>query len=72
MKTLAAYVEFDPDTELYVGIDPGIPEAHTQGATLDELQKKLKEALVPRLEEMGDAEEHLPRFVGLQQVEVEA
>ena len=71
MKTFTAYVQFDPETELYVGIVPGIPGAHTQGATLDELQKNLKEVLTLCLEEMGDTEEQLPRFMGLQQVEVE-
>lgn len=25
MKTFTAYVEFDPDTKLYVGIVPGLP-----------------------------------------------
>ena len=38
MKTFTAYVEWDPDTKLYVGIIPGIPGAHTQGTTWDELQ----------------------------------
>jgi len=37
MKTLTAYVEFDSETKQYVGIVPGIPGAHTQGKTLDEL-----------------------------------
>ena len=27
MKTLAAYVEFDPETKLYAGIVPGLPGA---------------------------------------------
>jgi len=39
MKTLVAYIEWDPETKLYVGIVPGIPGARTQGTTLDELQK---------------------------------
>lgn len=42
MKTFTAYVEWDPETKLYVGIVPGITGAHTQGKTLDELQKNLK------------------------------
>lgn len=50
-KTFAAYVEWDPETNLYVGIVPGIPGAHTQGATLDELSKNLKEVLELCLEE---------------------
>jgi predicted RNase H-like HicB family nuclease len=45
MTTVTAYVEWDPATKLYVGIVPGILGAHTQGATLDELQKNLKEVL---------------------------
>ncbi|MGC1374615.1 MAG: type II toxin-antitoxin system HicB family antitoxin [Anaerolineales bacterium] len=43
--TFTAYVEYDPETKLYVGAIPGIPGAHTQGATLDELQQNLKEVL---------------------------
>jgi predicted RNase H-like HicB family nuclease len=45
MKTFSAYVEFDPDTSLYVGIVPGMPGAHSQGATLDELRHNLKEVI---------------------------
>ena len=70
MKTLVAYIEWDPETKLYVGIVPGIPGAHTQGATLDELQKNLKEVLELCLEENPEFEEDFPHFVGLQQVEV--
>lgn len=72
MKTFTAYVEFDPETNLYVGIVPGIPGAHTQGSTLDELQKNLKEVLELCLEEYEELSEDLPRFVGLQQIEVTA
>ncbi|MGY4706872.1 type II toxin-antitoxin system HicB family antitoxin [Candidatus Bipolaricaulota sp. J31] len=70
MRTFTAYIERDPETKLYVGIIPGIPGAHTQGATLDELQKNLKEVLELCLEENPELKEDLPRFVGLQQVEV--
>jgi predicted RNase H-like HicB family nuclease len=45
MKTFIAYIEFDPETNLYIGTVPGIPGAHTQGATLDERQANLKEVL---------------------------
>ena len=34
MTTLTAVVEHDPETGLYVGIVPGLPGAHTQGAAL--------------------------------------
>jgi predicted RNase H-like HicB family nuclease len=37
-KTLTAYVEYDRKSKLYVGMVPGIRGAHTQAATLDELQ----------------------------------
>jgi len=70
MKTFTAYIEWDPETKLYVGSVPGIPGAHSQGASLDELQKNLKEALELCVEELGELAEELPRFVGLQQIEV--
>ena len=72
MKTFTAYVEWDSETNLYVGIVPGIRGAHTQGATLDELQRNLKEVLELCLEEEPELSEELPRFVGLQQIEVGA
>ncbi len=51
MKTFSAYVEWDPETRLYVGIVPGISGAHTQGATLDELRDNLKVVLELCIEE---------------------
>ncbi|MBI5115427.1 type II toxin-antitoxin system HicB family antitoxin [Candidatus Poribacteria bacterium] len=72
MRTFTAYVEWDPETKLYVGIVPGIAGAHTQGATLDELQKNLKEVLELCLEDYRESPEDLPVFVGLQQIEVSA
>ena len=70
MKTFTAYVEFDPDTKLYVGIVPGLPGAHTQATSLDELHNNLKEVVELCLEELGESVDDLPRFVGLQQIEV--
>jgi predicted RNase H-like HicB family nuclease len=72
MKTFTAYVELDTETGLYIGIVPGVPGAHTQAATLDELQKNLKEVLELCLEEYRGSRENLPKFVGLQQIEVAA
>lgn len=51
MKTFTAYVEWDKASSLYVGIVPGVPGAHTQAATLDELQHNLKEVLELCVEE---------------------
>ena len=70
MKTFSAYVEWDPEIKLYVGIVPGVPGAHTQAPTLDELQKNLKEVLELCLEEYSGNLEDLPHFVGIQQIEV--
>jgi predicted RNase H-like HicB family nuclease len=69
-RTFIAYIQYDPDTKLYVGIVPGVPGAHTQGATLDELRANLQEVLELSLEELGDAADDLPSFVGVQQIEV--
>ena len=52
MHKVVGYIERDPETGLYVGIVPGIPGAHTQAETLDELQKNLKEVVELCLEEM--------------------
>ena len=70
MRSFTAYIEWDTETKLYVGIVPGIPGAHTQGATLDELQRNLREVLELCLEEYAGPIEDLPRFVGLQEVEI--
>jgi predicted RNase H-like HicB family nuclease len=68
VKTFTAYVEWDPETQLYVGIVPGISGAHTQAATLDELRQNLKEVLELCFEEETV---EVPRFVGIQQIEIE-
>jgi predicted RNase H-like HicB family nuclease len=70
MRTFTAYIEWDPESRLYVGSVPGIPGAHTQGSSLDELQENLKEVLELCLEELGEKVQDLPRFVGLQQIEI--
>jgi predicted RNase H-like HicB family nuclease len=70
MTTLTAYIEFDEETQLFVGVVPGIPGAHTQAASLDELRANLKEVVELCLEEDADLRDRLPKFVGLQQIEV--
>lgn len=37
MKTFTAYIEYDEETELYVGVVPFLPGAHTIGKTIEEL-----------------------------------
>ena len=59
-------VERDPDTGVYVGYVPGFPGAHSQGETLDELNRNLQEVVVLLLE---DGEPQLEaEFVGIQTV----
>ena len=45
MHTFSAVVEKCPDTGLYVGYIPGFPGAHSQGLSLDELNRNLKEVV---------------------------
>jgi predicted RNase H-like HicB family nuclease len=68
VKTFTAYVEWDPETQQYVGVVPGVPGAHTQAATLDELRRNLKEVLELCFEEENV---DVPQFVGIQQIEIE-
>lgn len=71
MHRITGYIEKDSETGLYVAVVPGIPGAHTQAATLDELQKNLKEVVELCLEEMDpESKRQLPEFVGIQQIEV--
>lgn len=51
MPTYTAVVELCPDTGLYVGYAPGIPGAHSQGKTLDELNVNLREVVAMILDE---------------------
>ncbi len=43
--SFTAVVEKCPRTGLYVGYVPGLPGAHSQGKTLDELKANLQEVL---------------------------
>jgi len=62
MKNYTAVVERDPGTGLLVGCVPGFPGAHSQAASLDELQANLREVIAMLLE---DGEPRLEaEFVG--------
>jgi predicted RNase H-like HicB family nuclease len=68
MKMFTAVVEKCTDTGLYVGHVPGFPGAHSQGDSLDELNRNLKEVIEMLLEDgdpILDSE-----FVGTQNVMV--
>lgn len=51
MNKFTAAIEKCTETGLYVGYVPGFPGAHSQGATLDELQKNLQEVIMMLLED---------------------
>ncbi len=58
MATFTAYIEFDEESKLYLGVVPG---AHTQAASLDELNRNLREVLELCLEENAELRDHLSR-----------
>ena len=70
MKTLTAVIERCSDTGLYVGFVPGFAGAHSQGETLDELQRNLRE-VIEMLMEDGEPELET-EFVGTQSITVAA
>jgi predicted RNase H-like HicB family nuclease len=70
MTTFTAYIEFDEESQLYIGVVPGVPGAHTQASSLDELRANLQEVLELCLEEQGELRARPPKFVGVQQIEV--
>lgn len=43
MRQFVAVIEKCPDTGLYVGYVPGMPGAHSQGATIEELNANMQE-----------------------------
>lgn len=68
MKTFEFVVEQDSDTGLYVGYVPGWPGAHSQGASMDEVERNLREVVAMLLE---DGEPKLEsQFIGVRTVQV--
>jgi predicted RNase H-like HicB family nuclease len=65
-RQFTAVIERCAATGLYVGFVPGLPGAHTQGATLDELRDNLREVL----QMIHEGGEPIPEgeFVGTQTV----
>ena len=49
--TFTAVIEKCPDTNLYIGYIPGFPGAHSQGGTIEELNRNLKEVVEMMLED---------------------
>ena len=68
MRNFAAVIERDPETGLFVGFVPGFAGAHSQGATLDELNANLREVISMLLEDGEPVLES--EFIGVQNVAV--
>ena len=68
MRAYTAVVERCPDTGLYVGYVPGLAGAHSQGATLDELNANLTEVVALILQDGEPVIEG--EFIGTQTVRV--
>jgi predicted RNase H-like HicB family nuclease len=69
MRNFNFIVERDHDTGLYVGYVPGWPGAHTQGETLDEVQRNLQEVISMLLEDDNDPGPE-SEFVAVQTIKV--
>ena len=67
-SSFTAVIERDTDTGLLVGYVPGFPGAHSQGETLDELNRNLREVIEMLLEDGEPAVEG--EFIGTQEVTV--
>lgn len=58
-RRFTAIIERDAESGLFIGIVPGLPGAHTQAASLDELNRNLREVIQLCLEEAGEPENPL-------------
>jgi predicted RNase H-like HicB family nuclease len=68
MQVYSAVIERDLQTGLFVGFVPGFPGAHSQAASLDELNRNLQE-VIEMLREDGEPQLE-SEFVGVQNVAV--
>ena len=68
MRAFTAVIERCPDTGLFVGYVPGFPGAHSQGESLDELNRNLQEVIAMLLEDGEPVFES--EFVGTQTLQV--
>lgn len=68
MKTYTFVVERCPDTGFYVGSVPGLPGAHSQAESLDELRENMREVIAMLLEDGEPVRES--EFLGTETVEV--
>ena len=71
MREFTVVIEQDEDG-IYVASVPELPGCHTQAKTLDELNRRIKEAIELYLEVVTEkGEERQLDFIGIQKVKVE-
>jgi predicted RNase H-like HicB family nuclease len=71
MREFTVVIEQDEDG-IYVASVPELPGCHTQAKTLDELNRRIKEAIELYLEVVAEkGEEKQLDFIGIQKVKVE-
>jgi predicted RNase H-like HicB family nuclease len=68
MHAYTSVIERCPDTGLFVGYVPGFPGAHSQGQSVDELNRNLAEVIAMLLEDGEPVLES--EFVDTQAVQV--
>jgi predicted RNase H-like HicB family nuclease len=67
MREFTVVIEQDEDGT-YVASVPELPGCHTQAKTLDELNRRIKEAIQLYLEVVAEKEEERLDFIGIQKV----
>lgn len=67
MKNYTVYIEQD-ENGVYIGSIPSLPGCYTQGDTIDELIKNLKEVITLTTRNLPSEQQN--RFIGVQQIEV--
>jgi predicted RNase H-like HicB family nuclease len=68
MKRVFPYIVEKDEDGYYVASVPQLPGCHTQAKTIEELERRVKEAIELYLEE--NKEQLNPRFIGIQFTEV--
>jgi predicted RNase H-like HicB family nuclease len=69
-RSFTVIIEKDEETDMFVGEVPGLSGCHTHGKTIDELMKNMQEIIELCLEVQKEQGQELPKFVGVQQIEV--
>ena len=71
IHNFTAEIMRDNELNQYIGIVPGLPGAHSQASTLDELYLNLKDVIQLCLQEMTEDEiSNIPEFIGIQNISV--